>query len=107
MLCAALLGGGAARWAAAAPASTTTGWRANSRRSPAPCSPRGRAGHVSAESGHRDLLRELKLEPLLDLNMRLGEASGAGVAILLVRAALACHSGMATFTEAGVSGAED
>jgi nicotinate-nucleotide--dimethylbenzimidazole phosphoribosyltransferase len=43
-----------------------------------------RAGYVSAESGHRDLLRELKLPPLLDLNMRLGEASGAGVAILLV-----------------------
>jgi nicotinate-nucleotide--dimethylbenzimidazole phosphoribosyltransferase len=66
-----------------------------------------RAGHVSAESGHRDLLRELKLPPLLDLNMRLGEASGAGVAILLMRAALACHAGMATFTEAGVSAAED
>jgi nicotinate-nucleotide--dimethylbenzimidazole phosphoribosyltransferase len=65
-----------------------------------------RAGHVSAESGHRALLRELGLDPLLDLNMRLGEASGAGVAILLLRAALACHSGMATFTEAGVSGAE-
>jgi nicotinate-nucleotide--dimethylbenzimidazole phosphoribosyltransferase len=66
-----------------------------------------RAGHVSAESGHRDLQRELKLVPLLDLDMRLGEASGAGVAILLVRAALACHAGMATFAEAGVSGAED
>src|SRR4029453_4016055 len=66
-----------------------------------------RAGHVSAESGHRDLLRELKLPPLLDLNMRLGEASGAGGGILLVRAALACHAGMATFAEAGVSGAED
>ena len=66
-----------------------------------------RAGHVSAEAGHRDLLRELKLDPLLDLNMRLGEASGAGVAILLARAALACHAGMATFTEAGVSGAGD
>ena len=66
-----------------------------------------RAGHVSAESGHRDLLRELKLDPLLDLNMRLGEASGAGVAILLARAALACHAGMATFTEAGVSGSDD
>jgi nicotinate-nucleotide--dimethylbenzimidazole phosphoribosyltransferase len=64
-----------------------------------------RAGHVSAESGHRTLLRELGLDPLLDLNMRLGEASGAGVAILLLRAALACHAGMATFTEAGVSGA--
>jgi nicotinate-nucleotide--dimethylbenzimidazole phosphoribosyltransferase len=65
-----------------------------------------RAGHVSAESGHRELLRELALDPLLDLGMRLGEASGAGVAILLLRAALACHSGMATFTEAGVSGAD-
>ena len=64
-----------------------------------------RAGHVSAESGHRALLRELGLDPLLDLNMRLGEASGAGVAILLLRAALACHGGMATFSEAGVSGA--
>ena len=66
-----------------------------------------RAGHVSAESGHRDLLRELHLDPLLDLNMRLGEASGAAVAILLLRAALACHLGMATFAEAGVSGAGD
>jgi nicotinate-nucleotide--dimethylbenzimidazole phosphoribosyltransferase len=65
-----------------------------------------RAGHVSAESGHRALLRELGLEPLLDLDMRLGEASGAGVAIALLRAALACHNGMATFTEAGVSGAD-
>ena len=62
--------------------------------------------HVSAESGHRALLSELGLDPLLDLGMRLGEASGAGVAILLLRAALACHAGMATFTEAGVSGAD-
>jgi nicotinate-nucleotide--dimethylbenzimidazole phosphoribosyltransferase len=62
-----------------------------------------RAGHVSAESGHRALLRELDLDPLLDLNMRLGEASGATVAILLLRAALACHARMATFAEAGVS----
>jgi nicotinate-nucleotide--dimethylbenzimidazole phosphoribosyltransferase len=59
----------------------------------------------SAESGHRALLGEVGLEPLLDLRMRLGEASGAGVAILLLRAALACHAGMATFTEAGVSSA--
>ena len=65
-----------------------------------------RAGHVSAESGHRALLAELGLDPLLDLNMRLGEASGAGVAILLLRAALVCHAGMATFAEAGVSGAD-
>jgi nicotinate-nucleotide--dimethylbenzimidazole phosphoribosyltransferase len=62
-----------------------------------------RAGHVSAEGGHRVLLAELKLEPLLDLGMRLGERSGAGTAILLLRTALACHNGMATFTEAGVS----
>src|SRR3954447_10934346 len=65
-----------------------------------------RAGHVSAESGHRALLRQLGLKPLLDLNMRLGEASGAGVATLLLRAAVACHAGMATFAEAGVSAAD-
>ena len=65
------------------------------------------AGHVSAESGHRALLLELGMVPLLDLEMRLGEASGAGVAILLLRAALACHDGMATFAEAGVSKAND
>ena len=64
------------------------------------------AGHVSAESGHRELLQELGLAPLLDLGMRLGEASGAGVAILLMRAALACHAGMATFAAAGVSNAD-
>jgi nicotinate-nucleotide--dimethylbenzimidazole phosphoribosyltransferase len=61
------------------------------------------AGHVSAEAGHRALLQELKLAPLLDLGMRLGEASGAGIAILLLRAAVACHNGMATFAQAGVS----
>jgi nicotinate-nucleotide--dimethylbenzimidazole phosphoribosyltransferase len=62
------------------------------------------AGHCSAESGHRLLLEELRLEPLLDLSMRLGEASGAAVAVLVLRAALACHTGMATFAEAQVSG---
>ncbi len=61
------------------------------------------AGHVSAEAAHRMLLDALGLVPLLDLNMRLGEASGAAVAVLLLRAALACHTGMATFAEAGVS----
>jgi nicotinate-nucleotide--dimethylbenzimidazole phosphoribosyltransferase len=61
------------------------------------------AGHISAESGHRALLKELGLKPLLDLGMRLGEASGAAVAALILRAALACHTGMASFTEAGVS----
>jgi nicotinate-nucleotide--dimethylbenzimidazole phosphoribosyltransferase len=62
------------------------------------------AGHCSAESGHRLLLEELRLDPLLDLSMRLGEASGAAVAVLVLRAALACHTGMATFAEAQVSG---
>jgi nicotinate-nucleotide--dimethylbenzimidazole phosphoribosyltransferase len=61
------------------------------------------AGHVSAEAGHRILLEELSLKPLVNLDMRLGEASGAAVALLLLRAALACHTGMATFAEAGVS----
>jgi nicotinate-nucleotide--dimethylbenzimidazole phosphoribosyltransferase len=61
------------------------------------------ASHVSAEAGHRFLLDELGLNPLLDLDMRLGEASGAALAVLLLRAALACHTGMATFAEARVS----
>jgi nicotinate-nucleotide--dimethylbenzimidazole phosphoribosyltransferase len=61
------------------------------------------AGHVSAEAGHRALLAELDLHPLLDLDMRLGEASGAAVAILILRAALAAHTGMATFAQAQVS----
>jgi nicotinate-nucleotide--dimethylbenzimidazole phosphoribosyltransferase len=60
------------------------------------------AAHVSAEAAHRRLLDALQLEPLLDLGMRLGEASGAAVAIGVLRAALACHSGMATFGEAGI-----
>ena len=62
------------------------------------------AGHLSAEMAHRALLDELALNPLLDLKLRLGEASGATLAVLLVRAALACHTGMATFGEAGVAG---
>jgi nicotinate-nucleotide--dimethylbenzimidazole phosphoribosyltransferase len=61
------------------------------------------AAHVSAEAGHRMLLDEMGLKPLLDLNMRLGEASGTAVALQILRAALACHTGMATFAEAGVS----
>lgn len=61
------------------------------------------AAHLSAEPGHRRLLEHLGLVPLLQLGMRLGEASGAALAIQLCRAALACHTGMATFDEAGVS----
>jgi nicotinate-nucleotide--dimethylbenzimidazole phosphoribosyltransferase len=63
-----------------------------------------RVAHVSAEPGHRRLLEWLDQQPLLDLGMRLGEASGAVLAVALVRAAVACHTGMATFDEAGVSG---
>jgi nicotinate-nucleotide--dimethylbenzimidazole phosphoribosyltransferase len=60
--------------------------------------------HVSAEPGHRRLLERLDKRPLLDLGMRLGEASGAVLAIPLLKAACACHGAMATFGEAGVSG---
>lgn len=59
--------------------------------------------HASAEPGHRRLIERLGKAPLLDLGMRLGEASGAALAVGLVRAAVACHNGMATFGEAGVS----
>ena len=63
------------------------------------------AGHVSQEPGHARLLQRLGKEPLLSLGLRLGEGSGAALAIGLVQAATACQSGMATFAEAGVSGA--
>lgn len=61
------------------------------------------AGHVSAEAAHGAVLDRLGKEPVLRLNMRLGEASGAAVAINVLKAAVACHSGMATFAEAGVA----
>jgi nicotinate-nucleotide--dimethylbenzimidazole phosphoribosyltransferase len=61
------------------------------------------AGHQSAEAGHARLLEALGLTPILGLGMRLGEGSGAAVAALVLRAALACHEGMASFAEAGVS----
>ncbi len=60
------------------------------------------AGHLSAEPGHQLVLTELGLEPLLDLRMRLGEASGALVALPLVERAGLLHAQMATFVEAGV-----
>lgn len=60
-------------------------------------------GHRSAEPGHDRVLQALDAEPLLDLGMRLGEGSGAAVAVPLLRAACALHGGMATFAEAGVS----
>ena len=60
-------------------------------------------GHCSAEQAHRALLADLKVQPLLDLGMRLGEGSGAAVALSLVRAALSLFTQMATFEGAGVS----
>lgn len=62
------------------------------------------AAHRSAEAAHGRLLDRLGLPPLLDLGLRLGEASGAALAIGLIRAAILCHTGMATFAEAGVAG---
>ncbi len=61
-------------------------------------------GHCSAEHAHRPLLAHLGAEPLLDLGMRLGEGTGAAMALSTVRAALALFTGMATFEGAGVSG---
>ena len=63
-------------------------------------------GHVSAEPGHRLLLDKLGKTALLDLDMRLGEATGAVLAVGILRGAVACHTGMATFEEAAVSGRE-
>lgn len=62
------------------------------------------AGHGSAEPGHARLLARLNLAPLLSLGMRLGEGSGAAVAVTIIRSAIAAHDQMATFAEARVSG---
>ena len=61
------------------------------------------AAHVSAERGHRTMLEWLHLEPLLNLNMRLGEGTGAALAMMLVEAACRVLAEMATFDEAGVT----
>lgn len=62
--------------------------------------------HRSAEPGHQLILSALDAEPLLDLNMRLGEGSGAAVAVPLLRMACSLHNGMASFSQAGVSNKE-
>jgi len=59
--------------------------------------------HTSAEPGHQRVLAALEAQPLLQLGMRLGEGSGAAVAVPLLQLACALHRGMATFAEAGVS----
>jgi nicotinate-nucleotide--dimethylbenzimidazole phosphoribosyltransferase len=62
------------------------------------------AGHRSTEPGHQLALTALELEPILDLRMRLGEGTGAAVALPVLRAAVGALSSMATFSEAGVAG---
>ena len=59
-------------------------------------------GHESAEPGHRRLIAVLGKTPVVGLDMRLGEGTGAAVALMVLRAALECHNGMATFAEAGI-----
>jgi nicotinate-nucleotide--dimethylbenzimidazole phosphoribosyltransferase len=61
------------------------------------------AGHCSAEPAHRRLLQAFALEPLLDLRMRLGEGTGAALALAVMRAAAEAHNKMATFAEARVA----
>ncbi|WP_136444035.1 nicotinate-nucleotide--dimethylbenzimidazole phosphoribosyltransferase [Pacificoceanicola onchidii] len=61
-------------------------------------------GHASREPGHTRLCTAMGKEPILSLDMALGEGSGAALALNILRGALACHNGMATFAEAGVAG---
>lgn len=61
------------------------------------------AGHQSDEYAHKKMLDAMGKKPILDLSLRLGEGSGAATALMILKAALATHSGMATFAEAGVS----
>lgn len=61
------------------------------------------AGHLSAEGAHANLLERIEKQPILSLGLRLGEGSGAALAIGVMQAAVACHSDMATFAEAGVA----
>jgi nicotinate-nucleotide--dimethylbenzimidazole phosphoribosyltransferase len=61
------------------------------------------AGHLSAEGAHQEVLHRLNKPPLLNLGLRLGEGSGAALAMGLVKTAAACHRDMATFEQAGVS----
>src|SRR5206468_10547801 len=62
------------------------------------------AGHLSTEPAHALALQQLALEPIVDLGMRLGEGTGAAVALPILRAAVATLASMATFGEAQVTG---
>ncbi len=63
-------------------------------------------GHCSAEPAHARLCERLGKRPILALDMRLGEGTGAALAAMVLKGAVACHTGMATFAQAGVSGKE-
>ena len=60
-------------------------------------------GHKSSEPGHQKLLNAMNKTPILDLDMRLGEGTGAALALCILRGAIACHNQMATFSSAGIS----
>lgn len=60
--------------------------------------------HASAEPGHKIMMQAMAVQPLINMNMRLGEGSGAAVVLPLMRMACALHTGMATFSQANVSG---
>ena len=60
--------------------------------------------HMSAEPGHQHLMAEMKKSAILNLDMRLGEGSGAALALSILRGAVACHNQMATFSSAGIAG---
>jgi nicotinate-nucleotide--dimethylbenzimidazole phosphoribosyltransferase len=66
------------------------------------CQPFLLPSHQSAELGHRLVLRALNVQPLISLDLRLGEGSGAAIALPLVRSACALHNDMATFAQANV-----
>ena len=63
-------------------------------------------GHCSAEPAHAQLCARIGKQPVVNLGMRLGEGTGAALVVMILRGAVACHTGMATFAEAGVSGKE-
>ena len=59
--------------------------------------------HLSTEPGHYGILTYLNKKPILDLNLRLGEGSGAAIASLILKSALVTHNGMSTFSDANVT----
>jgi nicotinate-nucleotide--dimethylbenzimidazole phosphoribosyltransferase len=62
------------------------------------------AAHMSQEIGHKSILEKIGLRPIMDLDMRLGEGTGAALAMLVIEAGLKIYKEMATFAEAEVAG---